>query len=219
MAALFKLTKDINGDAIVEAVILFPIMIMIFTALVLLAFYLPTRAALQRATQFTATALATQRSDDWLSFDDKTASYKWEDSKSNLKQVYVKLFSGGDDIDARSKVIVPIIEERSVSSKAGVLDVSGHLVNKIIYKEVVVTAKRVFTVPINLSFIKFPETITVTVTSTAVVQNGDEFVRNMDIAVDFFEFITKKFKLTGMTENISSYWKKASSFLGWDKKD
>lgn len=45
------LWRDDRGDAVVEATILFPIIIMIFAGLVLLSMYLPTRANLQRATQ------------------------------------------------------------------------------------------------------------------------------------------------------------------------
>ena len=67
--------SDTSGDAVVEATVLFPIMIMIFAALVLLSIYLPARAVLQRATQFAATALANEASDTWLFFDESSMSY------------------------------------------------------------------------------------------------------------------------------------------------
>lgn len=52
-----NLWNDVRGDAVVEATILFPIIIMVFAGLVLLAMYLPTRAALQQATQYAAPPL------------------------------------------------------------------------------------------------------------------------------------------------------------------
>jgi len=215
---LTKLTKDTNGDAVVEATILFPIMIMIFAALVLLAMYLPTRAALQRATQYAATAIATEKSDSWLFFDEKDAvDYYWKDKKEDLKNVYVAMFSNGADIAAKGEDIVTKIEGRCLSSKAGVLSVDSHIVNRFIYKEASVTATRVFTMPVDLTFVKFPNEIAVTVTSTAVVQNADEFVRNMDIAVDFVEYLIEKFKLTNITDSISTYGKQVAEFLGWNK--
>ena len=54
------LLRDTRGYAVVEATILFPIMMMIFAGLMLLAVYLPNRAVLQRATQYAATAMATK---------------------------------------------------------------------------------------------------------------------------------------------------------------
>jgi len=215
MVALLELIKGSNGDAVVEAAILFPIMIMIFAALVLLAVYLPTRAALQRATQFAATAMAVEKSDTWLTFDESAMSYSWEKDKSKLRNVYAALFSDGIDVDAKGRTIVTEIEKRSLSLKAGKLEVNSNVVNRVIYKEIVVTATREFTVPAGLVFIQFPETIKITVTSTAVVQNGDEFVRNMDIAADFIEYLVKKFKLTDMTDSIKTFRGKVSSFFGW----
>ena len=207
------LMKNEYGDAVVEAAILFPIMIMIFAALVLLAVYLPTRAALQRATQYAATAIASERSDTWLFFDDSSMSYYWESEKSNLKNVYVALFSS-TDTGSKGGDIVTSVEGRSVSSKAGNLTVDCHIVNRIIYKEVVVTAAREFAVP-GFSIIRFPGTIQVQVTSTAVVQNGDEFVRSMDIAVDFVEYMIKKLGLTDVAGSISSFGSRVASLLGW----
>ncbi len=78
------LWKDERGDAVVEATILFPIIMMIFAGLMLLAMYLPTRALLQRATQYTATALATERSGRWLRCNPETGDYYWvRDKKEN----------------------------------------------------------------------------------------------------------------------------------------
>ena len=209
--------RNTGGDALVEAAILFPVMIMIFAALVLLAVYLPTRASLQRATQYAATAAATQCSDSWIFYDKETMAYHREQDKDKLKNVYVALFTGCKDAVKISEDIVIGMETSGISSKAGILVVYCYSVNLIVYQEIVVTAVRVFTVPVSLSFIHFPETISVIVTSTAVVQNGDEFVRDMDLAADFIKFLDEEYGLTGesgITESISSCWDKCVSFLG-----
>ena len=75
-----------------EATILFPIIFMIFFGLVILAMYLPTRSALQYATQGAANALAIEQGDTWLNYDENNLSYKWTGSKSELSNVYVALF-------------------------------------------------------------------------------------------------------------------------------
>jgi len=207
--------KDTNGDAVVEAAILFPVMIMIFSALVLLAIYLPTRATLQNATQYAATVIATEQSDEWLFFDRGSMSLRWEKDKRNLKNVYENLFSNSGGVQDKGEEIVTRVEGRSLSSKAGTLNVVCCIANKIVYKEVVVTATREFTVPSGLSFIGFPDTIPITVTSTAVVQNGDEFIRDIDIAVDFVKYISEKLGLNDIADSISTVGGKIAGFLGW----
>ena len=210
--------KDIKGDALVEAAILFPIMIMIFAALVLLAAYLPIRGTLQRATQYAATALASEKSDTWLFFDENSLSYYFENDKSRLDNVYVALVksvvSGKNDA-YKAETIVKKIEESSLSIRPGVLTVEYGIVNYIIYKEIIITATRTIPVAVDLSFIGFPKEIPITVTSTAVVQNGDEFIRNLDIAVDFVGFISKKFGLDDVGDSIKTFGNKISAILGW----
>ena len=210
-----KVLCDIRGDAVVEATILFPIMILVFAALVLLAIYLPTRSALQYATQYTATAIATEWSDTWLFYDDGTMDFYWEDNINRLENVYKSLFSSPQDPQPLAFDLVSEIETRSISSKSGDLTVNAFIENKILYREVIVTANRVFRIPINLSIILFPETIQITVSSTAVVQDGDEFIRNADMADDFVGFISDNFGLSDLGDTIGSFGSQTSSLLGF----
>ena len=107
------------------------------------------------------------------------------------------------------------MEADRVGFKAGDLSVECHIANYIVYKEVIATGRRDIKMPVNLSFIGFPEKLSITVSSTAVVQNGDEFVRNVDLAAEFAGYIGKKLGLSNVAESISNGWEKASSFLGW----
>ena len=210
-----NIITDTKGDAAVEATVLFPIMIMVFAALVLLAIYLPAQAVLQRATQYAATAIATETGDTWLFFDEAGMTYRWETDKGRLKNVYVDLFSGSGEIASKGESIVIEAESRSISSKTGALTVESNIVNRILYKEAVVTAAREFTIPVDLSFIGFPRTISIVSTSTAVVQNGDEFIRNIDLASGFVEFIIDKYNLHNVTDAISSFGNRVSGIFGW----
>ena len=207
--------RDAGGDAVVEAAILFPIMIMVFAALVLLAVYLPTRAALQHATQAAATAIATEKSDSWLRYNESAMSYEWITDKGQLENVYAALFSGIGSAASRGEAIAVNTEERGISLRTGNLTVDCNMVNRIVYKEIVVTATREYAVPVNLSIIGFPVSLSITATSTAVVQDGDEFIRDLDLAAEFLEFVSKKFGLNNISETISSSWDKVSKFLGW----
>ena len=50
--------------------------------------------------------------------------------------------------------------------------------------------------------------------STAVVQHGDEFVRNMDLARDLTLFLAEKFNLTDMLDGVAELGEKFTGFLG-----
>jgi len=190
-------------------------MIMIFAALVLLSIFLPARAVLQRATQYAATALATEISDTWLFFDEGSMSYYRHSNKEQLKNIYAGLFTKDSNTESRGEGIVHNLESRSISSKSGQLSVDSCIVNNILYKEVVVTATREFPMPVNLSFIGFPEMISVTATSTAAVHNAEEFVRSIDMAGEFAEFIAERYNLYNITDAISSFGNRITVLLGW----
>ena len=192
--------------------------IMVFAGLVLLAMYLPTRAALQQATQYAATAIATERSDTWLRHDPDSMTYYWETERSALGSVYGAVLgaltgNNRDDADNAEQAVINM-EANGVLEPAGELSVEYGVVNYIVYKEIVVTATRTIPMPVDLSFVGFPSEIPVTVTSTAVVQNGDEFVRNMDLARDLTLFLAEKFNLTDMLDGVAELGEKFTGFLG-----
>ncbi|MDR1131008.1 MAG: pilus assembly protein [Oscillospiraceae bacterium] len=212
-----------DGSAVVEATFVFPIMFMVFFALVLLSFYLPQRAMLQRATQFAATAIATEMSDTWIYYDGDSQTFGRYANHGALRGgkggVYITLFksifgggSGGAETTIRNldeKENIPIIAN-------GELTVECEVVNYVVYKEVAVTATRSIPVPIDLSFIQFPRTIDLAVTSTAVVQNGDDFIRSVDLAGDFLYWASEKLgiDLEGIFSKIGEAGQKISGFFG-----
>lgn len=210
--------KDTSGDAVVEATILFPVLIMIFAGLVLLSMYLPTRAVLQQATQYAATVIATEKSDTWIFFDENNMEYYFEKDKSKLDNVYITLIKSIllNDDKQKSKTIVENIENSKISTTSGDLKIEFGIINYIIYKEIIVTATRSIPSVVNLSFVGFPKEIPITVTSTAVVQNGDEFVRNMDIAVDLTKYIDDKYNISEVFRGVTDFLDKFKSVLGWE---
>ena len=216
-----RLWTDSRGSAIVEATVLFPIMIMIISGLFLLALYLPTRANLQKATQFAASALATEKSDSWLLYDAEKMQYKWaltDDELGPNRNVYraflrSTVMSKGGDESAVEKIVVNT-EKEGIYLAVGELEVSYLVRNYVLYQEMCVTATRKIRSPVNLSFIGFPNEIPVTVTSSSIVLNGDEFVRNVDIAKDFTLYLSEKYNLNDMFASISTIAKKFNDFFG-----
>lgn len=225
MGALKKLKRFWQDESaiatVVEATILFPIMLMIFAGIVLLSMYLPIRATLQTATQQAATAIATERSDTWLTFDESAMELRFITPAldGRLPNVYASVFRAfipESDHVGRAEAIVTQIERNSLTLTAGDLTVESAIVNFVVYKEVVVTATRTIQSPVNLSFVGFPSEIPITVTSRAVVANGAEFVRNMDMAVDVVLWLGEEFEGIG---NLFTYVREIGSrfpsFFAW----
>ena len=77
-----------------------------------------------------------------------------------------------------------------------------------------VTATRSIPRPVDLSYVGFPSEITVTVTSTAVVQNGDEFVRNMDLAADITLKISEAVGVDKIFQSVKKVGERLTGFLG-----
>jgi hypothetical protein len=193
-------------------------MIMVFAALTLLAMYLPTRAALQRATQHAAIAMATERSDTWLFFDESSMSYYWENDDTKLDSVYASLlksFASGLNA-AKAESIVINAEKNGVLTPQGRLSVEYGVVNHAVYREIVITATRTIPMPVDLSFIGFPREIPVTVTAIAPAPNGDEFLRNADLAAESAAYLYEKYGTTpgGLFAKIQEVADKIPAFLG-----
>lgn len=203
MAALTKLIRfknDINGDAVVEATILFPIMIMIFAALVLLAMYLPQRTILQEAAQYTATCLATQASDTYVAFDNNGDRIR----KTPDKSVYITLVNGllgnGLEVEDQAEQIAAQMAKNAILPVSSAVTADLDVKNYIIYQELTVTLTQTIPMPVDLSFIGFPTELVLVQSASAVVQNGDEFVRNIDIAKDMVIWLDNRFEIKETVE-------------------
>jgi len=206
MKQLKMFLRDSGGDAVVESAVLFPIVVLIFAALVLVAMYLPVRASLQKSTQLAATAMAVEKGDTWLFFDEKGMEYYWSADPNELK---------GEDCADRSETIVRKTEKSGFNSDIGDLTVEYGITDHIIYTEITVTATREIKLPVDLSIIGFPGKIAFTVSSTAAVQNGDEFVRNMGLTSEFAAYISEKYGLTDPKENIGRSADEVAMFMEW----
>jgi len=170
---------------------------------------------LQHATQQAATAVATTRSDSWLAYNERTFSYKWENEASG--NVYTELFMSFFDTEAdmADAIVRKLDDKYMLNLPASDLTVAYGMTNYLVYKEVTVTATRVIPSPIDLSFVGFPAELPITVTSTAVVQNGDEFVRNIDMVTGFVVYLDEKYQISSSSfaQGVGAAFQKVTEFL------
>jgi len=206
--------RDSCGDAVVEATILFPIIIMGFSAIVLISIYLPQRAILQEAAQVAATAIATARSDTWINFD-SNGNYVRQNSQPNIYvKVFQNAFTAGNANHGAADSIVRTVSSRNILPDHSRAFIGPAVVsdfkfqNLFVYQEVVVTVSQTIRMPVNLSFIGFPQTITITQEASAVILDGDEFVRTIDIAKDMILWLDNKL---GISDTIKEALSKINS--------
>jgi len=194
MRKLKRFFKDESGDAIVvEATFLFPFIIMIFMGIILLSLYLPRRAQLQEATQYAAIVIGNELSDPWAQFNPSTLKYDnlWQQTNYSPPNVYAELFRNATGRYNSTRAQTVVNEYIKSDFMNGILPryprkitATSNLNNLVIYREVIVTAKEELTFPPILGFAGIPGKVTITATAKATVQNGDEFIRNIDIAFD-----------------------------------
>lgn len=214
-----RLIKDDNGDVIVEATILFPIIIMIFAAFVMLATYMPVRGNVQRAAQYAASIISVQESDTWIKFNKDQLEQQWL-GKSELPNVYMQalgsIFETSNERSEKQSVaeaiVTAVLDNGIVSNNGKIIDINCEAKNYVIYKEIVVTVEYEVQMPLKLSFIEFDAKYTVSESATAIVTDGDGFVRNIDMLTDFVNYLDKKYDL-GLDE-LSECLGKVFDFMG-----
>ena len=221
--------KDSSGDAVVEATILFPIMIMIFAAIVLLAMYLPQRAILQEAAQYAATMLAPEHSDVAYQFDDDNMKIRepWDfnmhnsfsdvvmgtySSKNNFWSRTFGVYRNGRDWQNRIDDMIQQKISKSVTFKLITAPVNTEVVFRqtLIYAEIEVTVWQEIPMPVDFSFIGFPKTIRIERSVRTSISNGDGFIRSIDDLVYFGELMDR---ITGIPGDIEWCFKYILPFI------
>jgi len=172
-----------DGIAVVEAAILYPLMFMLFSALVMIAIYIPQRALLQRAVQFGADSFATEIGDAWIRYEYKTMTYERFYSYDEMVHYKGRPEAGLHRVhynNVPDRIQRTIFMELTSVAVSIYLDLDIGVVNHGVFKQVVVTGVMKYHLPINLSFIGFPNPFTMVATATAEVVNGDEFIRQVN---------------------------------------
>jgi len=200
-----KIWHDTSGDALVEATILFPIMVMVFAALALLAMYLPQEANLERAVQFAASSLAPENADMGYGYDENGLAVVWDFDLHNTYQdfftgtytgknsnVYFKMINwvitagalaSDKHLQERADAIVQSVMASSIMARSFPIEVECTVRRGLIYSDIEITATQTIKMPVNLSFIGFPEEILIAKSAKCMVLDGDGFLRSADDAV------------------------------------
>lgn len=187
--------KDRRGLVIVEAVYIFPIMIMITLAMYFLSMYISTKVVLQSSLEWAITQAAADISDASVVFTDRSGEWSGE---RELLNPYRHIFS---ELGGAGKDGMDISVRRKVANRAvplgGTLTIDIKEVNMLIYKELRGSASLTVKMPINLSFVGLPSQVRLEASAKQMVNDRDELIRNMDIAFDIVEYIDERYDISG----------------------
>jgi hypothetical protein len=67
------------------------------------------------------------------------------------------------------------------------VDVTAHVTNYVVYKEITATATQTVKPAISLSMVGAPDELIISCTSSVVISDADDFIRNTDFVIDVVE--------------------------------
>lgn len=212
-----SLLKNDSAYAVVEASFVFPVIILIFVMMIYIGMYVQAKVALQSAVQSAINMIAVEESD--ASVDVSSGAYMKRGGA--YKNVYAKLFSSFSNGGNRGNLAKELIKKNEgkyiLLAKKDLKKIEYKELNFIVYRECWLKATKEFKPPINLTWLGFPEVFEIKASAKAVIQDGDEFIRNTDIAVELGDkLLTRlgvKEKIGPVIEKIKKHKNKIKSFL------
>ena len=200
--SLKRIICDESADAVVEATILFPIIIMIFFSFILLAIYLPSSVALQRSVQKAALIASAQRSDLGYVYDVSTGKAGVNYEKLRRENVYAYMFRGLDDEKANlEKIVGKYAAAALYTGKNLQVSVEQDPHDK---RYIIVTAEQTLAMPFSFPFLSITDEITLRKSARSMNRDADEFIRSMDIVYDLV--IRKSDKVKKTLGDISDFF-------------
>jgi len=229
MSYIDSFFKDTNGDAIVvKAVILFPIMIMIFAGITLLSIYLPQRAVLHNAAQQAANILAKDLSDTGFYFTINSENHVVESWNFNLhpfpatdrsSSFIYRAFSpfsiSENELRSTAEQIVLATLENSftIASSADVIIEVDSTVT-LLYRHIEVTVRQEIPFRLNLSFIGFPSSLNLEQTASVFVADGSSFLRGIDDAMALSDTLERTPMITTLITYLPRFMER-TNLLPW----
>lgn len=197
-----QFNNDEKGTAIVEATILLPFCIVIIIALFYAAIFLCQKANLQANLQNTLIYYKNTYSDNYIDTQDtihyskEGNTYSGEGSRfGEIKylfpyRAFIELFQKFDSSKFESffrQMSGFMFFDDGSNITISPIDGNSYLKNYLIYKTISAKATQVLTPAISLEMIGLDSTIKIEVSGTVVISDGDEMIREIDLAVDLLE--------------------------------
>ena len=190
-----KLIKNEKGLAVVEATLLLPFCFIMIIALYYVAIFMCQKANLQANVQNALIYYKNTDSDNFVTASSDMAYGKAEgtitavgssyqapagDYSNSFPYRFLGFKFNKNDFNSFFRSMVGYMFFDSGEN----VQLSAESKNYIVYKTITATATQTVKPAISLKMVGGRDTITISATATAVVTNGDDFIRNTDFVVD-----------------------------------
>ena len=208
--------RDESGDAVVEATILFPIIIMVFLAFILLAIYMPTSLTLQRSVQKAALIASAQRSDLGYTYDIANDKAGVNFDKLKKENVYIYMVRGFEEgLDIAEKIVE---KYAAYALYEGVNLRIEAAQDPLDDRYIVVSARQTLKLPFDFPFLPVTNEFEIEKSARVVNRDADEFIRNMDIIYDLVIKNSDTVKKTlGDISDFMGVFDRIAGYLGFTK--
>lgn len=207
--------KEEKGTAIVEATLLLPFCMIMIIALFYAAIFMCQKANLQANVQNALVYYKNINTDTYIEakssmdFGGGTGTIEAAGSQYGepgyrfpYRFLTMKLDKSPFESFFRSMYKYMFFDD------GGNIEFKPEMINYIIYKEISVTATQTVKPAINLAMVGAGNEIEIVVTGKAVVSDGDDFIRNIDFAVDIFNQTSLGKKAKELVESAKGFYDK-----------
>lgn len=190
-----KWIKNEKGLAVVEATLLLPFCFIMIIALYYVAIFMCQKANLQANVQ---NALIYYKNTDSDNFVTASTDMTYGKAEGTISAVGSSYQAPGDDYSNSFPYRFLSFHFSEDNFKSFFRSMVGYMFfdngenvqitadskNYVVYKTITATATQTVTPAISLKMVGGRDSITISATATAVVTNGDDFIRNTDFVVD-----------------------------------
>lgn len=202
--------KNQKGMVIVEATFVLPVVILCVIALYYAAIFMCQKANLQTSLEVAAVYYKNTLTDQYVSVSDMNYSLADTDSYDagaavrqalEVKNPYSSIFSRFEE-ETFKQIFYDNCKFMFFASGEDIKFTSVKDTNYLVYREITVTAEQTLTPAVSFRFIGIDNNnVKITSSVKFVVNDTDEFIRNLDCGIDIIDKLTQGTEVRNALEN------------------
>lgn len=206
-----KILNDNSGVVIVEASIVFPIMLFVILMMLYMGNIYYQQAKLNSVVDVAAIKGAAYCADPMLDDIEKRGSVP---KTNNDVQPYRYLFGVSDVESKMQKYVIDQYKNAgdgffdSMAPVASTINCEANFNNSVIMYSFTVEATYDIKVPLRFMGTEAPTIVSLSAKATAPVNDNGEFINNLDMALDYYESSGLSKKVSAVTDKIKDFFSK-----------
>lgn len=189
-----SLRREENGLAVIEATILLPFCMLIVIALYYVAIFMCQKANMQANLQNALLYYKNVETDTYVEASENMAYTQAEGNVLAVGGSYgepqylfpYRFFGMKFQSDKFGKFFHSMCGYMFFDTGTNIT-VTSHATNYVVYKKITATATQTVEPAISLSIVGVPDSMEISCTSSVVISDADDFIRNTDFVIDIVE--------------------------------